>query len=379
LALTLPTSGTASTLTFTNFVHNSTPAVLWDVMIDDATANLFTVKPTFKGSECPCRFFWRRARHTTRGRGPAHHTPAGERVGHPRAARPLAPLSITGPVLCVPTRPPPPPSLGVRSGLCGLGAAGQAYAGTDGPGAGSHGRPASPAPSAWLPRRAVRAAPAPRGRSPREAGSTGNQGLPSSFGLARPGAWLAPPRPPRAPGARTVHPWASSAWAMASSSPPRREPDSSGAGASGAGRLRRARRGRRVSATTRARTAGDRPGRGRRPRRPGPRPASSVRAAAAAAAPAPHRAGTGWRGAGRAAAAGAWAAVEAWVGGGARGRAGPTTTRRVAHAPRPALSSPSPGRRTRWPCQRRGASGCLRPGGATHRGQGGGARPSART
>jgi len=44
LALTLPTSGTASTLTFTNFVHNSTPAVLWDVMIDDATANLFTVK-----------------------------------------------------------------------------------------------------------------------------------------------------------------------------------------------------------------------------------------------------------------------------------------------------------------------------------------------
>src|SRR5216683_15213 len=41
--LTLPPPGTASTLTFTNFVHNSTPAVLWDVMIDDATANLFTV------------------------------------------------------------------------------------------------------------------------------------------------------------------------------------------------------------------------------------------------------------------------------------------------------------------------------------------------
>ena len=40
----LPTSGTTSTLTFTNFVHNLTPAVLWDVMIDDATANLFTVK-----------------------------------------------------------------------------------------------------------------------------------------------------------------------------------------------------------------------------------------------------------------------------------------------------------------------------------------------
>src|SRR2546423_13855979 len=43
-AFTLPMSGTASTLTFTNFIHNSTPAVLWNVMIDDATANLFTVK-----------------------------------------------------------------------------------------------------------------------------------------------------------------------------------------------------------------------------------------------------------------------------------------------------------------------------------------------
>ena len=44
LVLTVPTSGTASTLTFTNFVHNTTPAILWDVMIDDATANFFTVK-----------------------------------------------------------------------------------------------------------------------------------------------------------------------------------------------------------------------------------------------------------------------------------------------------------------------------------------------
>jgi hypothetical protein len=43
-AFTLPMSGTASTLTFTNFVHHSTPAVLWNVMIDDATADLFTVK-----------------------------------------------------------------------------------------------------------------------------------------------------------------------------------------------------------------------------------------------------------------------------------------------------------------------------------------------
>ena len=44
LALAVPTPGTASTLTFTNFVHNATPSVLWDVTIDDATANLFAVK-----------------------------------------------------------------------------------------------------------------------------------------------------------------------------------------------------------------------------------------------------------------------------------------------------------------------------------------------
>ena len=155
--------------------------------------------PRSRGLNVPAAFF-----------GAGHGIPRGveaQRITHQqvrgwdtRERRDLLPLSITGPVLCVPTRPPPPPSLGVRSGLCGLEAAGQAYADADGPGAGSHGRPASPAPSAWLPRRAVRAAPAPRGRSPREAGSTGNQGLPSSFGLARPGAWLAPPRPPRAPG-----------------------------------------------------------------------------------------------------------------------------------------------------------------------------------
>jgi hypothetical protein len=42
-------------------------------------------EPTFKGSECPCRFFELRARHTTRSRGPVRHRPAGDRVGHPRA------------------------------------------------------------------------------------------------------------------------------------------------------------------------------------------------------------------------------------------------------------------------------------------------------
>ena len=162
--------------------------------------------PRSRGLNVPAAFF-----------GAGHGIPRGveaQRITHQqvrgwdtRERRDLLPLSITGPVLCVPTRPPPPPSLGVRSGLCGLEAAGQAYADADGPGAGSHGRPASPAPSAWLPRRSVRAAPAPRGRSPREAGSTGNQGLPSSFGLARPGEWLAPHRPPRAPWwpARSTH------------------------------------------------------------------------------------------------------------------------------------------------------------------------------
>src|SRR5262245_23466015 len=36
------------------------------------------------------------ARHTTRSRAPAPHRPTGERVGHPRAARPLDYLSIIG-------------------------------------------------------------------------------------------------------------------------------------------------------------------------------------------------------------------------------------------------------------------------------------------
>ena len=53
-----------------------------------ATANAAdnTFQPTFKGSECPCRFFGLRTLHTTRSRDRAHHRPAGDRVGHQRSA-----------------------------------------------------------------------------------------------------------------------------------------------------------------------------------------------------------------------------------------------------------------------------------------------------
>src|SRR4029434_6019125 len=125
-------------------------------------------KPTFKGSECPCRFLVLRTLHTTRRRDRAHHRPTGDKVGPQRSACPLDPLSRTGPGLCVQTRPPPPLPSGLRSGLCCLGAAGHAYAGTDGPGAGSRCRRASPVPSASLTRQSVRASPATRGRSPQE-------------------------------------------------------------------------------------------------------------------------------------------------------------------------------------------------------------------
>src|SRR5262245_55195192 len=59
------------------------------------------LKPTFKGSECPYRIFGPRALYTTRGRGLAHHRPADDGVGPPRAARSLGHLSIIGPGLLV--------------------------------------------------------------------------------------------------------------------------------------------------------------------------------------------------------------------------------------------------------------------------------------
>ena len=122
--------------------------------------------PTFKGSECPCRFFGLRALHTTKSRGPVRHRPADAGVEHQRAARPLAHLSIIGPVPLMQTRPIPPPPLGLLSGLCCLGSAGHVYVGPDGPVSGSRCRRASPAPSAWLTLRSVRASPATRERSP---------------------------------------------------------------------------------------------------------------------------------------------------------------------------------------------------------------------
>ena len=44
------------------------------------------VEPTFKGSECPCRFFGLRTLHTTRRRDRAHPRPTGDRVGPQRSA-----------------------------------------------------------------------------------------------------------------------------------------------------------------------------------------------------------------------------------------------------------------------------------------------------
>ena len=80
--------------------------------------------PTFKGSECLCRFLVLRTLHTTRSRDRAHHSPTGDQDGHQRAACPLAQLSIMGPRLLGQTRPTPLRPLGVRSGRCCLGAAG---------------------------------------------------------------------------------------------------------------------------------------------------------------------------------------------------------------------------------------------------------------
>src|SRR5262249_35199351 len=127
------------------------------------------LKPRFKGSNRPRRFFGLKALHTTRGRDLAHDTPAGGEAGDHRRAAPLAHLSTIGPCLFVQPRPPPPPLLGLRSSLCSLGAARHGSGGSDGPGAGSRWRPASRARSAWLTPQSVRASPAIRGRSPRDA------------------------------------------------------------------------------------------------------------------------------------------------------------------------------------------------------------------
>src|SRR5919202_2253989 len=54
----------------------------------------YLVQPTFKGSECPCRFFVLRALHTMQSRAPVRHRSAGDGIGHQRSARPLAHLAI---------------------------------------------------------------------------------------------------------------------------------------------------------------------------------------------------------------------------------------------------------------------------------------------
>src|SRR6516225_6533484 len=121
------------------------------------------MEPTFKGSNCPSRFFVLRALHTTRSRDPAHDTPAGGGVEYHRPASPLDDLSILGPGLHGQTRLTPPPPSGLRSGLCSLGAAGHGCGGRDGPVAGSRCRPTSPARSASLTPQSVRAFRATQG------------------------------------------------------------------------------------------------------------------------------------------------------------------------------------------------------------------------
>src|SRR5215510_4560043 len=129
---------------------------------------IFVLVPMFKGSNRPRRFFGLKARHTTRNRDPAHDTPAGGEAGDHRFAAPLAHLSTLGPGLLGQTRPTPPPLLGWWSGLCALGAVGHGCGGRDGPGAGSRCRPTSPARSASLTPRSVRASRAIREQSPRD-------------------------------------------------------------------------------------------------------------------------------------------------------------------------------------------------------------------
>ena len=62
---------------------------------------LLVMEPTFKGPECPSRFFGLRTLHTTQSRDRAHHRPTGDSAGHQRSARPLDHLSIIGPMLLV--------------------------------------------------------------------------------------------------------------------------------------------------------------------------------------------------------------------------------------------------------------------------------------
>ena len=65
--------------------HTAQLLEAWEQLVREEQA-FHAHQPTFKGSECPCCIFGLRARHTTRRRGPVHHRPAGDGVGHQRAA-----------------------------------------------------------------------------------------------------------------------------------------------------------------------------------------------------------------------------------------------------------------------------------------------------
>src|SRR5262249_42623627 len=87
------------------------------------------LEPTFKGSECPSRFFVLRAPHTMSGRGPVRRSTAGDGAGHHRPAHPLDHLSGIGSRPLVQIRTTLPPPWGLRSGLCCQESAGHACAG----------------------------------------------------------------------------------------------------------------------------------------------------------------------------------------------------------------------------------------------------------
>src|SRR5215471_6386628 len=91
------------------------------------------LQPTFKGSECTCRFFGLRALYTTHSRDPVRHRAADDGVGHHTPARPLDHLSIIGPVLPGQTRPTRLPPLGSLSRLCSPGSADHGCTGTNEP------------------------------------------------------------------------------------------------------------------------------------------------------------------------------------------------------------------------------------------------------
>src|SRR5262249_47818611 len=92
--------------------------------------------PTFKGSECPCRFFGLRALHTTRGPDRVHHRSTGDVVGRHTSARTHPRLSGTAPRRPGQTRPTRPLPLGSLSPLCSLGLVAPGSTGRGGPAAG---------------------------------------------------------------------------------------------------------------------------------------------------------------------------------------------------------------------------------------------------